>query len=75
LKDFEFYTGEFAKIIHDNIVIDIFPFPSSSMTLLNPQSWNSQQKLGLFPKCVLPKFQPIDPKFLKPHVDVFFQLT
>ncbi len=31
--------------------------------------------LGLFPKCVFPKYQPIDPKFAKPHVDVSFQLT
>jgi hypothetical protein len=36
LKDFEFYTGEFAKIIHDNIVIDIYPFSLKLYDIAQP---------------------------------------
>jgi hypothetical protein len=61
-------------IMLDIIITGTFAPLSSFCDIAHPIIWKFQTKLGLFPSGVFPRYQPICPKYPKPHIDAFFRL-
>jgi hypothetical protein len=59
----------------DIIINDTFPPLSNSCDIAYPIILKFQTELGLFPGGVFPRYQPIGPKYPKPHIDAFFKPT
>jgi hypothetical protein len=57
----------------DIIIIDTFPPLSNYCDIAHPTILEFKKKLGLSLSGVFLKYQPIGPKYPKPHIDAFFR--